>query len=83
MSQDSCKKFIEFIFMNLHKIWAYTDEKTLIIELTPGEVSISPIFYERLFCMEVFFCSLLKLKFCIVISWPKNIGAKAACKMLV
>jgi len=47
------------------------------------KVSISPTFYEQLFHAKVFCAAFLHLQFGIVISWQKNIAAKAARKMLV
>jgi len=47
-------------------------------------VSISPIFYEQLFCIKVIICAaFLCLLFGFVIFWQKGFGAKAAHKMLV
>jgi len=46
-------------------------------------VSISPKFYEQIFCPKVFFESFLFLQVDFVIFWQKNIGTKAAPKMLV
>jgi hypothetical protein len=37
----------------------------------------------RLFLIKVFCTAFLKLQFGFVIFWYKNIGAKAACKMLM
>jgi hypothetical protein len=46
-------------------------------------VSISPIFYEQLFCMNVFCVAFISLQFGFVIFRQKDFGAKAAPKMLV
>jgi hypothetical protein len=46
-------------------------------------VSISPIFYEQLFCTKVFFTAFMCLQFGFVIFWQKDFGTKAAHKMLV
>jgi len=46
-------------------------------------VSISPTFYEQLFLTKVFYAASLYLQFGFVFFWLKNIGTKAACKMLV
>ncbi len=46
-------------------------------------VSISPIFYEQLFCMKVFYAAFMCLQFGFVIFWRKDFDAKAAHKMLV
>jgi hypothetical protein len=46
-------------------------------------VSISPIFYEQLFCMEVFCAAFMSLQFGFVTFWQKDFGAKAAHKMLM
>ena len=46
-------------------------------------VSISPIFYEQLFCTKVFCAAFLCLQLVFVIFWWKDFGAKAAHKMLV
>ena len=45
--------------------------------------SISPTIYKQLFCKQVFFWSFHVLTVWIVIFWCKEIGAKAARKMLV
>ena len=47
------------------------------------QVSISPTFYEQLFCTKVFWAAFLYLHCRFVIFWCKEIGAKAARKMLV
>jgi hypothetical protein len=46
-------------------------------------VSISPIFYEQHFRMNVFCAAFRCLQFGSVILWQKDFGAKAAHKMLV
>jgi hypothetical protein len=46
-------------------------------------VSISPIFYEQLFCTKVFLRSFVCLQFEFVTFGRKDFGAKAALKMLV
>jgi hypothetical protein len=46
-------------------------------------VSISPIFYEQLFCTKVFCAAFISLQFGFVIFWQKDFGAKAALQMLV
>ncbi len=46
-------------------------------------MSISPTFYEQIFSVKVFCEAFFYLKFGFVNFWQKNIGAKAACKMLV
>jgi hypothetical protein len=46
-------------------------------------VSISPIFYEQLFCAKVFCAAFMCLQFGFVTFWQKDFGAKAAPKMLV
>jgi hypothetical protein len=46
-------------------------------------VSISPIFYEQLFCSKVFCAAFMCLQFGFVIFWQMDFGAKAAHKMLV
>jgi hypothetical protein len=46
-------------------------------------VSISPIFYEQLFRIEVFCPAFMCLQFGFVIFWQKDFGAKVAHKMLV
>ncbi len=48
-----------------------------------GQVSISPIFYEQLFCAKVYCAAFMCLQFRFVIFWQKDFGAKAALKMLV
>ncbi len=48
-----------------------------------GQVSISPTFYSCLFHMKVFCATFLYLKFGFKFFWQKNIGAKAADKMLM
>jgi len=47
------------------------------------KVSISPTFYEQLFHTKLFFIALLYVQFGFLIFLPKNLGTKAACKMLV
>ena len=47
------------------------------------KVSISPTFYEQLFCTKVLNTAFLCLQLGFVIFWPKKISAKAARKMLV
>ena len=47
------------------------------------QVSISPTFYEQLFCTKVFFAAFLYLQFGFVIFWQKEIGAKDVHKILV
>jgi hypothetical protein len=46
-------------------------------------VSISPIFYDQLFCTKVFCTAFMRLQFEFVIFWQKDFGAKAAHEMLV
>jgi hypothetical protein len=46
-------------------------------------VSISPIFYEQIFCTKDFGAAFMCLQFGFVIFWQKDFGAKAANKMLV
>jgi hypothetical protein len=46
-------------------------------------VSISPIFYEQLFCTKAFCAAFMRLQFGFVMFWQKDFGAKAAQKMLV
>ncbi len=46
-------------------------------------VSISPIFYEQLFHINVFCAAFVCLQFGFVIFWQKDLGAKAAHQMLV
>jgi hypothetical protein len=46
-------------------------------------VSISPIFYEQLFCTKVFCATFMCFQFGFVILWQKDFGAKAAHKMWV
>jgi hypothetical protein len=46
-------------------------------------VSISPIFYEQLFCTKPFCAAFMSLQYRFVIFWQKDFGAKAAHKMLV
>ncbi len=46
-------------------------------------MSISPIFYEQLFCMKIFCAAFMCLQFGFVIFGGKDFGAKAAHKMLV
>ncbi len=48
-----------------------------------NQVSISPIFYEQLFCTKVFCAAFIRLQFGFVIFWQKDFGAKAAHIMLV
>jgi hypothetical protein len=52
-------------------------------EGTSSLVSISPIFYKQLFYMKAFCAIFMCSKFGFVIFWLKDIGAKAAHKMLV
>jgi hypothetical protein len=51
--------------------------------LNGDQVSISPIFYEHLFCMKVFCAAFMCLKFGFVMFWQKDLGTKVAHKMLV
>ena len=53
------------------------------IQCFSGQVSISPKFYEHLFCTSVFCTAFKCLQFGFVIFWQKEVGAKAARKMLV
>jgi len=46
-------------------------------------VSISSTFYTQLFCTKVFCAAFLLLQFGYVTFWHKNIGAKAAHKILI
>jgi len=46
-------------------------------------VSISPIFYEQIFCMKVSCAAFMCLQFGYVIFWRKDFDAKAVHKMLV
>jgi hypothetical protein len=46
-------------------------------------MSISPVFYEQLFCVKVFCAPFMYLQFGFVIFWRNDFGAKAAHKMLV
>jgi len=46
-------------------------------------VSISPILYEQLFHTKVLCAAFMCLQFGFVIFWQKDLGAKAAHKMLV
>jgi hypothetical protein len=45
-------------------------------------MTISPTFYEQIFCSKEFCKVFLKLQLGFVIFWPNNIGAKAGGKML-
>ncbi len=47
------------------------------------QVSISQTFEEQLFCAKVFLAAFFYLEFGFVIFCRKNIGTKAACKLLV
>jgi len=47
------------------------------------QVSISSTFFTEFFCTKVFYATNLSLKFGFVIFWQKNIGSKAARKMLM
>jgi len=51
--------------------------------LQSHQVEISPIFYEQIFCTKVFCTAFMFLQFGFVIFWRKDLGAKAAYKMLV
>jgi hypothetical protein len=46
-------------------------------------VTISPILYEQLFRTNVFGAAFMCLQFGFLIFWRKDLGAKAAHKMLV
>ncbi len=48
-----------------------------------SQVSISPIFYEQLFCMKVFCAAFMCLQVGLIIFWQKDFGAKVAHKMLL
>ncbi len=56
-------------------------EKFIIYHV--NKVSISTSFYEQIFHTKVFWATILYLQFGFVIFLWKNIGAKAARKMLV
>ena len=62
--------------------WLFFGFKSLTRH-TPDYGSISPTFYAQLFCTKVFSAAFLYLQFGFVFVWRKNIGAKAARKMLV
>jgi len=47
------------------------------------QVSISSTFYIRLFHTKVLWAPFILLQIGFEFFWPKNIGAKAACKMLM
>ncbi len=47
------------------------------------QVSVSPTFYEQLFRMKVFCVAFMCLQFGFVFFWRKDLGTKAAHKMLV
>ena len=47
------------------------------------QVSLSPTFYELLFCMKVFWTAYMCFQFQFAFFWQKEIGKKAAHKMLV
>ncbi len=59
---------------------AYEENEVLWIQLL---VSISPIFYEQIFCTKVFCAAFICLQFKFVIFWQKDFGAKAVNKLLV
>jgi hypothetical protein len=46
-------------------------------------LKISPIFYEQLFRMKTFGAAFMCLQFGFVLFWRKDLGTKAAHKMLV
>ena len=54
-----------------------------VVQQTYFHMSISPTFYEQLFCTKVFRAAYLYLRLRFVDFWQKEIGAKAALKMLV
>ena len=55
----------------------------IIVTLYNVKVSISPTFYDQLFCRKVFFEAFMCLQFGFVIFFRKKITAKAFRKMLV
>ncbi len=59
------------------------DDPSFKITLHQGQVSISPTFYWWLYRMKVLLEAYLCLHFRFVLFWCKNIGSKAALKMLV
>ena len=50
---------------------------------TKDQVSISPTFYEQPSRAQVLCAAFMCLQFGFVFFWQKEVGAKAACKMLV
>ena len=67
-----------------YKAYLYDLDKLNLVKLAfGGKVSISPTFYERLFCTKVFRAAFLYLHCRFKLFRCKEIGAKAARKMLV
>ncbi len=52
------------------------------LHLRPSQLWISPTFYTRIFCTKVSTAAVWYLHFRFVLFWRKNIGTKAALKML-
>jgi len=59
------------------------DKRTLVVMTGTVKVSISSTFYAQFFCTKVFCPAFIYLWFGFVIFWIKNIGPKAARKMLM
>ncbi len=55
----------------------------MLIRLSGYKVSISPIFYEQLFCTKVFCATFFYLQCGFETFVQKIVRAKAACKMLI
>ncbi len=80
--------FINGPSLNFSRNWIVLEEKWQNLSQRKCNkkgvlVSISPIFYEQLFCMKVFCTAFMCLQFGFVIFWWKDFGIKAAHKMLV
>jgi len=56
---------------------------TFLSTFAKVQVSISSTFDARLFRMKLLCAAFLILQFGILIFWRKNIGTKAACRILV
>ena len=53
------------------------------VNTTSSLASISPTFYEELFCVQLLSAAFLELTVWVVFFWKKELGTKPACKMLV
>jgi len=79
---QKCKKYSQTVSLFCDfGIWGCKSYTEMLVKLTTGvnfiNISLVP------FCMKVFCAAFLLLQFGCAIFCQKNIGAKAACKMLI